>query len=139
MALIKMVNGIVVEMTTEEEAAIRADWAVGDHLRTKPNPLTKDEEMELLIQKGASAVQAARAEYTVKLASWQAEHAPIFAKAQELNQVNETLAKARDAQALADRLKAEADAKAAAITKEAAEQAAAIEKLAQELKANAIS
>jgi len=54
--------------------ALKAHWAVGDSLSSKPKSLTQKEEMDLLISDGIDAVKASRADYQAKLSSWEAKH-----------------------------------------------------------------
>lgn len=60
-----------------EEAEIIAHWAVGESLKNKPIPLSKDEEHEMIVNNQLTFVNQKRAEYQQKHAQWLKNHQPL--------------------------------------------------------------
>ena len=62
-----------VELTENESNEIKAFWKLGDHAALKPVDLSKDEKVELLLDrsKGIDYIEAKRLRYASDLIAWE--------------------------------------------------------------------
>lgn len=75
----------VVAFTAEEEEMRDAEEELESYNATKPTPLTAEEEISLLIDKGAQSVKIKREEYKASLEAWELNRKPALEKFHQKN------------------------------------------------------
>lgn len=71
------IEQLEVDMTPEEEAEIRASWAVGDSVMNQPAKPTPEQEHEWLIEKGADYIKEQRTMWKQAYDAWLINHQPL--------------------------------------------------------------
>lgn len=66
-----------IQFTQEEEDARDAEEAVWENEKSKPIPLTAEQEIDLLLESGPEAVKQKRNEYKELLSRWEETHLPL--------------------------------------------------------------
>jgi len=80
------VEQLHVDMHPMEESEIQASWRMGESLQIKPNPPTKEQEHEWMIEHGSDFVKQKRAEYKDLHDKWLINHQPIADAHQDAHQ-----------------------------------------------------